>query len=110
MEHTKGKCYAEKEKDGASDEWFVKCDIGDNENVDICSLLADTELQEPEANAKHIVRCVNSHDALLYALGNALVSLAVIAMPRLDDNVTSDAQLLEIMKTSFQDAIAQAQK
>lgn len=47
---------------------------------------------------------------LLEALENALVSLTVISMPRLDNNVATDAQLLKIMGDSFRVAITKAKK
>ena len=47
-------------------------------------------------------------DDLLEACKNALVSLAIISMPRLDNNVATDAELLKIMGDSFRAAIAKA--
>ena len=47
---------------------------------------------------------------LLDVLEYALVSLAVISMPRQDNNVATDAELLKIMGDSFRAAIAKAKK
>ena len=47
---------------------------------------------------------------LLAVLEYALVSLTVISMPRQDNNVATDAELLKIMGDSFRAAIAKAKK
>ena len=53
-------------------------------------------------------RAEASKNDLLTVLENALVSLAVIAIPREDNNVATDAEILKIMGDSFEVAIAQS--
>ncbi len=64
------------------------------------------EREESEANAEHIVRCVNSHDALLEACGMAK---AWFDKHTNDEPVWEDQPSAD-MATLMQDAIAQAQK
>ena len=49
-------------------------------------------------------------DDLLAACENGLTTLAIISMPRLDDNVATDADLLKILAESLKAAIAKAEK
>jgi len=49
-------------------------------------------------------------DRLLEVLKNTLVSLEIMSMPMLDENVASNKQLLKIMAESFKAAIAESKK
>ena len=48
-------------------------------------------------------------DDLLAACKNGLTTLTVISMPRLDNNVATDADLLKILAESFKAAIAKCE-
>ena len=67
------------------------------------------------ANANEFVRRWNEwsdlkqqRDDLLATVKNALISLAVISMPREDNNVATNSEILKIMGDSFIVAIAKA--
>ena len=66
-------------------------------------------------HAKELVRRWNEwsdlkqqRDDLLATVKNALISLAVISMPREDNNVATNSEILKIMGDSFIVAIAKA--
>ena len=68
--------------------------------------------------AKHLVLCWNSHkklqakadshDTLLAACENALVTIRIMSIPCKDDSVANNNELLSIMANSFEQAIAEA--
>ena len=58
--------------------------------------------------APKILKLEKQRDDLLTTVENALVSLAIINMPRQDDNVATDTEILKIMADSFEAAIASA--
>ena len=78
------------------------------------------ELELREANAKHLVLCWNSHDelqakadshdTLLAACENALVTIRIMSIPCKDDSVANNNELLSIMANSFEQAIAEAKR
>ena len=97
MEHKKGK-------------WINICDNGShavdimNEDATIyigscqgTQIGIDLPVEVDEANAKHIVRCVNSHDALLEACKEAFCELC---------NINQNQSLIDKLDA----AIAQAEK
>ena len=63
-------------------------------------------------HAERFVKCWNSHDALLDAIRNALVSLAIINMPTMGDpgDVATNDQIMKVMADSFLAAIKKAEE
>lgn len=60
--------------------------------------------------AAEIVRRYNGYEGLLATIENALLSLKVIKMPRLDNSVATDADILKIMEESLVAAIEKAKE
>lgn len=63
---------------------------------------------DKETNANFIVTACNSHYELLEALKNAIISIQIMKLPQ-RSGVASNEQILEIMKQSFEQAIANAE-
>ena len=63
-------------------------------------------------HAERFVKCWNSHDALLDAIRNALVFLAIINMPTMGDpgDVATNDQIMKVMADSFLAAIKKAEE
>jgi len=112
MKHTKGEWKIVKNGRG---EAILMRAVGIDANIAIFrETIYDNDpisMPEREANARWACQCVNSHDALIETIKNALTSLAIISMPVVDNsvNVATDKELLKIMADSFQEAIAQAE-
>lgn len=65
----------------------------------------------PELTAE-IVRRYNAHDDLLAVIRNALLTIRIMSMPVLGNpaSVATNDELLKIMGSSFEQAIAKAEK
>ena len=55
--------------------------------------------------ADYIVQAINSHEKLVDVCRNALTSLAITKLPRLDDGVASDNDIIKIVISSLQQAL-----
>ncbi len=81
-------------------------------NTHICSM-SNEHSQETDDNACLIAAAPETkqqRDDLLATITNALASLAVMDMPRLDNKVATNDEILKIMADSFQEAIAKTEK
>lgn len=55
--------------------------------------------------ADYIVQAINSHEKLVNVCRNALTSLAITMLPRLDNNVASDNDIIKIVISSLEQAL-----
>ena len=78
----------------------------DNEYVtDTCG----TSLPEGEDNQKLIVLACNAHVELLAACKNALASLLITSLPRLDNSTATDAEIIAVVVKSLRTVIQKAE-
>lgn len=73
-------------------------DIIDDDNAFVC--FANTTKDRDQ-----IIKAINSHEKLVDVCRNALTSLAITKLPRLDDGVASDNDIIEIVISSLQQAL-----
>ncbi len=59
-----------------------------------------------KANAEFIVKAVNCHDELVAACENTAASLAICQMPRLDNSVADNDQIIAIALDGLRAALA----
>ena len=74
----------------------------------VIGILNRSTAVENRANAQFVVTACNSHYDLLEVLKNAIISIQITKLPR-GSGVASNEQILEIMKQSFEQAIAKAE-
>ena len=60
--------------------------------------------------ADYFVQAINSQEKLLDVCRNALTSLAITMLPRLDNNVASDNDIIKVVISSLQQALKEAGK
>ncbi len=58
----------------------------------------------------YIVQAINSHEKLVDVCRNALTSLAITMLPRLNNNVASDNDIIKIVISSLEQALKEAKK
>lgn len=63
-----------------------------------------------EEEADYIVQAINCHEKLVDVCRNALTSLAITMLPRLDNNVASDNDIIKIVISSLEQALKEAEK
>lgn len=81
----------------------------DNDSMPGSRLLCSMDTgSDYKPRAEKLVRRWNSQPALLAACENALVSISIMSMPRMDESVASNDEILAIMAKSFKDAIEAA--
>ncbi len=64
---------------------------------------------EDVANAEYIRKAWNMHEELVQTIKNAVVSLEICKMPRLDEMVASNEQIMETILVSFRALLSKAQ-
>jgi len=66
--------------------------------------------QLTEQQADYIVHAINSHEKLVETLRNVSTSLAITMLPKLDENVASNDEIIKIAISSLQQALKEAEK
>lgn len=89
--------------------WFQSGHTIQIENRFIALVGAEPRNEEDAANAAFIVRACNNHAELLGACQNAVVSLSIMRLPRLDENVATDRQIVDVAIAGLRAAIAEAE-
>lgn len=70
----------------------------------------ERSIGETRATTRFIVTACNAHRDLLAACNNAAASLAICQMPRLDDKVADNGQIIETVLESLRTAIGNAER
>ncbi len=78
-------------------------------NNELVTDTCGTSIPKGEENQRYIVRAVNCHADLLETCENATVSLSIAQLPRLDNSVATNADIIAVTIKLLQAAIQKAE-